>query len=169
MFRTFFVLTVIAKVQSHAVPLIYAAPSAVSHQSRIDIKHDPGFISPVVYTPAILPSHLKVASEAVVAPIVSSHAVLAPVALSFFHNLPLARALEHPISIDVIQNSYKKENSENIDQRQSDKETSAEALLVQKVSENVIQHNKQIPNMESSNENVAHDPENKLLSLDKES
>ncbi|CAB3251470.1 unnamed protein product [Arctia plantaginis] len=29
--------------------------------------------------------------------------ILTPVALTFFHNLPLSRALEHPISLDKVQ------------------------------------------------------------------
>uniref|UniRef100_A0A2A4JFW4 DUF4794 domain-containing protein n=1 Tax=Heliothis virescens TaxID=7102 RepID=A0A2A4JFW4_HELVI len=96
------------EVRGQIVPLIYAAPSAVSHQSRIDIKHSPGFIAgPLIYSPAatLYASHepkVKV-QETVLTPVFTADTILTPVALSFFHNLPLARALEHPISIDKVQ------------------------------------------------------------------
>ncbi|KAJ8713436.1 hypothetical protein PYW07_013806 [Mythimna separata] len=95
-------------VHGQIVPLIYAAPSAVSHQSRIDIKHSPGFIAgPLIYSPAttLYASHQPgdKPRETVLTPVFTADTILTPVALSFFHNLPLARALEHPISIDKVQ------------------------------------------------------------------
>lgn len=167
MLRTLFVITVISKVHSHVVPLIYAAPSAVSHQSRIDIKHSPSFIStPIIYSPAaILASHPKeIASETVLTPIVATDTVLTPVALSFFHNLPLARALQHPISIDMVQNSYKND-SENVDQPQSEKEMSTEQTMpTEKMYENVIENSKEpVNNVQEPGENVTYLPSDKLI------
>lgn len=93
-------------VHGHVLPWIYAAPSAVSHQSRIDIRHSPGFVqAPLIYSPAasLFASHQsQIASDTVLTPIFASDAVLTPIGLSFYHNLPLTRALEHPVSIDKI-------------------------------------------------------------------
>ncbi|XP_059053827.1 uncharacterized protein LOC131848090 [Achroia grisella] len=124
MIRLFLTISVIAKVQCN-MPIIYAAPSAVSHQSRIDIKHTPAIISaPLVYSPAttIYASHPEAENNKKVlafAPTLTSNTVLTPIALTIFHNLPLARALEHPISIDKLQEAYeqkeqfKSRNKEN--------------------------------------------------------
>ncbi|KAJ0178340.1 hypothetical protein K1T71_006163 [Dendrolimus kikuchii] len=108
MFAIFFIFSAVNQVQCHSGPLVFAAPSAVSHQSRIDIKHTPSYIAtPVVYSPISTiyasGSIAGYAQEAVLTPILPTDTLLTPVALSFFHNLPLARALEHPISIDKAQ------------------------------------------------------------------
>lgn len=169
MFRILFVVSVISKVHSHVAPLIYAAPSAVSHQSRIDIKHTPALIStPLIYSPAIFTSHPKeVASEALFTPILASDTVFTPVALNLYHNLPLARALQHPISIDTVENTDK-EDSENIDVlRQDNKEISTEeAILIEKVSENMIQDNNESQNKEVFSENVTDQPQDKLIVIE---
>lgn len=107
MIRILLIVSVFSKVHSN-VPLIFAAPSAVSHQSRIDVKHTPGFLStPLIYSPVIYASHPKteIHREAIIAPVLTTDTLLTPIALSFFHNLPLARALEHPISIEKAQES----------------------------------------------------------------
>ncbi|CAH2240314.1 jg25858 [Pararge aegeria aegeria] len=91
------------QVKSQLLPVIYAAPSAVSHQSRIDVKHTPGIITPsIIYSPTIYATYpLKVEKpREVVLRRMTGDTVLTPIALSFFHNLPLARALEHPVSIN---------------------------------------------------------------------
>lgn len=114
MIRLLLFVGVLCEVYGDLVPLIYAAPSAVSHQSRIDIKHSPGFVAgPLIYSPAAtvyanqqLENKVR---EAVITPVFTADTILTPVALSFFHNLPLARALEHPISIDKAQEN----NAEN--------------------------------------------------------
>uniref|UniRef100_A0A2H1V1N3 SFRICE_014036 n=1 Tax=Spodoptera frugiperda TaxID=7108 RepID=A0A2H1V1N3_SPOFR len=114
MIRLLLFVGVLCEVYGDLVPLIYAAPSAVSHQSRIDIKHSPGFVAgPLIYSPAAtvyanqqLENKVR---EAVITPVFTADTILTPVALSFFHNLPLARALEHPISIDKAQ----EDNAEN--------------------------------------------------------
>lgn len=166
MLRILFVVCVISKVHSHAVPLIYAAPSAVSHQSRIDIKHSPALIStPLIYSPAtIFTSHPKEASETVLTPLFTSDTVFTPIALSFYHNLPLARALQHPISIDIVE-SPKKEDGENIDiLPQEEKEISTEgAISMEKVSENIIQDNNESQNVEVLSENVTDQPQGELI------
>lgn len=107
-------LSVMCTVHGQIVPLLYAVPSAVSHQSRIDIRHSPGFITgPLVYSPGttLHTSHQPndKPQETLVTPIFTADTIFTPVALSFFHNLPLARALEHPISIDKVQ----EENAQN--------------------------------------------------------
>ncbi|KAH9637195.1 hypothetical protein HF086_016217 [Spodoptera exigua] len=114
MIRLLLFVGAMCEVYGDIVPLIYAAPSAVSHQSRIDIKHSPGFVAgPLIYSPAApLYAHHQLENkvrEAVITPVFTADTILTPVALSFFHNLPLARALEHPISIDKAQ----EENAEN--------------------------------------------------------
>lgn len=101
-----FLIIAVCQVQCRSGTLIFIAPSAVSHQSRIDIKHIPGYIaSPIVYNPisTIYTSGSIAAQEAILTPILPTDTLLTPVALSFFHNLPLARALEHPISVDKTQ------------------------------------------------------------------
>lgn len=127
----------ICKVHGQLVPLIYAAPSAVSHQSRVDITHTPGFISaPLIYSPAttLYSSHQVdgKAREAVVTPVFASDTILTPVALSFFHNLPLARALEHPISIDKMQqeNEQNDEATQNMESVKSEDEQNVEKVRV---------------------------------------
>lgn len=102
MIRIFFLVCVLRKTQGQLAPLIFAAPSAVSHQSRIDIRHTPGFISPLVYSPIASYTAVK-ESELVLPPLVRTEFYFTPVALTFFHNLPLARAIEHPISIERVQ------------------------------------------------------------------
>ncbi|KAJ2944318.1 hypothetical protein O0L34_g18308 [Tuta absoluta] len=112
---------VIDQAHGHLVPIIYAAPSAVSHQSRIDIKHSSGIPSPLVYTPltTIYATHPKpLLSETVFSPVLATDTLLTPVALSVFHNFPLARALEHPISLDKVQ---KKTNFDTLDTVKLDK------------------------------------------------
>ncbi|CAH0584221.1 unnamed protein product [Chrysodeixis includens] len=109
MIKLIILVSVVCTVHGQIFPLIYAAPSAVSHQSRIDVKHSPGFISsPLIYSPAatLYESQKSIESprQTVITPVFTSDTILTPVALSFFHNLPLARALEHPISIDKVQN-----------------------------------------------------------------
>lgn len=106
-----FVIFTLTSAQSHIVPLIYAAPSAVSHQSRIDIKTKPAFVSsPLIYSPStsILlhkpPETLFVKHE-LLSPISEAN-VLTHVAYGFYNNLPLARALQHPV--------YIKENLDNL-------------------------------------------------------
>lgn len=104
MLRLILVLFSIYQVKCQLLPVIYAAPSAVSHQSRIDIKHSPGIISsPLIYSPAVYATYpLKGDTREVVLSTVTGDTVYTPIALSFFHNLPLARALEHPVSINRV-------------------------------------------------------------------
>lgn len=103
MIRIIFLVCVLSNAQGQFDPLIFTAPSAVSHQSRIDIRHDPGFISvPFVYSPIAAYTDVK-EREYVFPAAIRSQPYLTPVALTFFQNLPLARALDHPISIDKIQ------------------------------------------------------------------
>lgn len=103
MIRIFILVCVLHKTQGQLAPLIFAAPSSVSHQSRIDIRHTPGFISaPLVYSPiAVFPAVKE--SESVLPTLVRSEHYFTPVAFTFFHNLPLARALERPVSIKKAQ------------------------------------------------------------------
>lgn len=103
MIRIIFLVCVLRQTQGQLAPLIFAAPSAVSHQSRIDIRHTPGFIStPFLYSP-IAPYTTVKESESVLPPVLRPESYFTPVALTFFHNLPLARALENPISIEKVQ------------------------------------------------------------------
>lgn len=106
MIRLILISCAVTKVCCHILPLIYAAPSAVSHQSRIDIRHSPGFVqAPLIYSPAatLFASHQKqIASDTVFTPIFSD-TILTPIALSYYHNLPLARALQHPVAIGKVQ------------------------------------------------------------------
>ncbi|CAG9561161.1 unnamed protein product [Danaus chrysippus] len=88
-------------VDCHLLPVVYAAPSAVSHQSRIDVKSTPAFITPVLYSSTVYatyPGKVDENSNTVYSPVLSD-TVLTPVALSYFHNLPLARALQSPVFI----------------------------------------------------------------------
>lgn len=89
------------------MPFIYTAPTVVSHQSRIDVQHSPGFIAgPLIYPSTIFASHPNTQSNnAVVTPVLTTNTVFAPIALSFFHNLPLARALQHPVTIEKAQDT----------------------------------------------------------------
>lgn len=94
-------------VQGHLTPLLYEAPSAVSHQSRIDIKHTPLISQPLFYSPVTL---VATPAHTIVTPIIASDTVLTPISLSFYHNLPLARALEQTIpSKKVRETANKKE------------------------------------------------------------
>ncbi|KOB74591.1 putative cuticle protein [Operophtera brumata] len=103
MIRIFLLVCVLRNAQGQYAPLIFAAPSAVSHQSRIDIRHTPGFISaPFVYSPIAAYTAVK-ESESIFPAVIRSEPYFTPVALTFFHNVPLARALEHPISIEEAQ------------------------------------------------------------------
>lgn len=119
MLKIFVILSLTYRARGQLAPLIYAAPSAVSHQSRVDIKHTPGFISaPLIYSPATTifasqPQRLEVASDTVLTPI------LTPIAFSFYHNLPLARALEHPISIEAMQESANIQNNESSEEKEN--------------------------------------------------
>lgn len=141
-------------VQGYLSPLIYAAPSAVSHQSRIDIKHTPLISAPLFYSPAtIIATH---PSQTIVSPIIASDTLLTPIALSFFHNLPLARALEQPISLTKVREAADKKQKnvpENVVIKRLREETTAapdidrertdsegEAVAVE--SENAIKGNK---------------------------
>lgn len=140
-------------VQGYLTPLIYAAPSAVSHQSRIDIKHNPIISAPLIYNPgqAIVAIHSEPA-RAIVAPIIATDTLLAPVALSFFHNLPLARALKHPISIEEVQEDKAVENvvaqelkedaitAQDINTKSIERES--EAIVVEGERENGIKQTK---------------------------
>lgn len=102
MLKHILLLCLLYQVNCQILPVIYAAPSSVSHQSRIDVKHTPQIIAtPLVYSPtvyAIYPNKEK-ESNIVLTP-VTSDMLLTPIAFTFFHNLPLSRALEHPIIIE---------------------------------------------------------------------
>lgn len=103
MIKIFFLVCVLHKIQGQLASLIFTAPSAISHQSRIDMSHTPGFISaPLVYSPIAGYTAVK-ESEPVLLPLVRTEHYFTPVVLTFFHNLPLARALQHPISIKKTQ------------------------------------------------------------------
>lgn len=143
MIRLLLIVSVFCNVYCNR-PIIFAAPSAVSHQSRIDIKHTPGFISaPLIYSPAttIYASHpnAEVPREAILAPVLTTDTLLTPIALSFFHNLPLARALEHPISIDKAQEPC--DNHEVVATEKENVEVSREKekenVIVTKFTENL--------------------------------
>lgn len=129
-------------VRGQLVPLIYTVPSAVSHQSRVDIRHSPGFISePLIYNPpkVLYQKHTadEKTQETILTPIFTADTIITPVALSFFHNLPLSRALEHPISLDKVQ----EQNEQNYDSltenkdavKVSDKENYEELKVVNKL------------------------------------
>lgn len=131
MIKLITLVSVLCSVRGQIFPLIYAAPSAVSHQSRIDIKHSPSFISsPLIYSPAAtLYEHQKSIErprQTVITPVFTSDTILTPVAVTFFHNLPLARALEHPISIDKVQQESAQDDSSMIQNMEALKENSQE-------------------------------------------
>lgn len=102
MFRPILFLCLLFEFNCQLLPVIYAAPSSVSHQSRVDIKNIPQIIAtPLVYSPVIYATYPKDGKKSdIVLTQVRSDTVLAPIALTLFHNLPLARALEHPIIIE---------------------------------------------------------------------
>lgn len=111
MIKLIFIACVTNLVQGYLTPLLYAAPSAVSHQSRIDIKHTPHISAPLVYHPAsIVATH---SPSTIVSPIIASDTLLTPIALIFYHNLPLARALEHPISVNKLQEAANNQEKSN--------------------------------------------------------
>jgi hypothetical protein len=147
----------VTTARSQIAPLIYAAPSAVSHQSRVEVKHTPSFISaPLIYSPAAIITSLpaEVKKETIITPIFATDTVLAPIALSFFNNLPLARALKHPISIDEAQENYER----NIkSQREDNEEITTDGITIEKESENVVTDNKEI-NVAINSEHVTNEP-----------
>ncbi|XP_022830352.1 uncharacterized protein LOC111359135 [Spodoptera litura] len=154
MIRLLLFVGVLCEVYGDLVPLIYAAPSAVSHQSRIDIKHSPGFVAgPLIYSPAatLYANHQieNKVREAVITPVFTADTILTPVALSFFHNLPLARALEHPISIDKAQ----EENAENYE--------FVEAVATSDENNNVIVT--EIPEQDNVNKGDKHPESDKII------
>ncbi|CAH0398716.1 unnamed protein product [Chilo suppressalis] len=124
-----------------AASLIYASPTAVSHQSRVDIKHTPGFLSaPLIYSPTILAGANEVTNGAVITPVLAVDTVLTPVALSFFNNLPLARALKTPISIEKLQEEGEKDEMKTSGSKfESDNETpNKHVTFVVKSDENIL-------------------------------
>lgn len=131
-----FLLVCVYKAQGQYAPLIFAAPSAVSHQSRIDIRHSPEFVSaPLVYSPlAVYPSAAEAASDSFLTPVIKADQLFIPVALTFFHNLPLARALEHPISIDKIREEVNAAQNPNtvgiVDDAKENEEENSELAVV---------------------------------------
>lgn len=142
-------------VQGYLSPLLYAAPSAVSHQSRIDIKHTPLISAPVFFSPAVVATQ---PAQTIMTPIIASDTLLTPIALSSFHNLPLTRSLEHPIPIWKVLNGANKQErqpTKNIltqklnegiitlpDVNIERKDREAEAVVLDVVSENAIKGNK---------------------------
>lgn len=130
MIRLLLLVCAVCKAQGHYAPLIFAAPSAVSHQSRIDIRYNPGYVSaPLVYSPlAIYPSPAEAASDSIFTPVIKADQLLTPVALTFFHNLPLARALERPVSIDKIQEEANLNNAANEASIKNEDESTEEAV-----------------------------------------
>ncbi|CAH2091206.1 unnamed protein product [Euphydryas editha] len=114
MYRLILTLFFICTVNCQLLPVIYSAPSAVSHQSQIHVKHSSNVIAtPLVYSPVVYatyPSKEEINGELFLTPVVSD-AVLTPIALTLFHNMPLARALEHPIQIGQGQDSIETEIS----------------------------------------------------------
>lgn len=108
MYRLILISFFICTVNCQLLPVIYSAPSAVSHQSQIHVKHSSNVIAtPLVYSPivyATYPSREELKSELLLTPVVSD-AGLTPIALTIFQNMPLARALEHPIQIGQGQDS----------------------------------------------------------------
>ncbi|CAK1556208.1 unnamed protein product [Leptosia nina] len=109
-----FFLYVLTYAQCQVLPLIFAAPSAVSHQSRIDIKRTP--VTPLIYSPSgVFGSNFKeIQPNRRVDTTIYTDAVLTPIALTFFHNLPLARALEHPISLSEVQSKTNQDEEKYI-------------------------------------------------------
>ncbi|CAB3259815.1 unnamed protein product [Arctia plantaginis] len=107
MITLLFFVSTICVVRGQLVPVIYAAPSAVSHQSRIDIRHSPYISGPLLYNPPKFLYEKHSADEktrdSIIKSMFTADTILTPVALTFFHNLPLSRALEHPISLDKVQ------------------------------------------------------------------
>lgn len=165
-------VSVMWKVHGQLVPLIYAAPSAVSHQSRIDIAHSPGFITgPLIYSPAatLYATHQSEnndkSREAVITPVFTADTIFTPVALSFYHNIPLARALEHPISIDKVQ----EETAQNDELAKQNVESSNDEevynMVVTEAPEQEIQKKEEIPENPSNNYIViAYDDNNQVIS-----
>lgn len=108
MLALFFILVIHQVCGAHLIPLIYAAPSAVSHQSRLDIKHASFLSTPIVYSPETavhvnIPTKITTGSHPVLTSVLAPDTFMAPIALTFYHNLPLSRALENPVSIDKAQ------------------------------------------------------------------
>ncbi|CAG9793828.1 unnamed protein product [Diatraea saccharalis] len=135
------ILSIVFITTAHCqvAPLIYAAPTAVSHQSRVDVKNTPGFISaPLIYSPAII-SPKEVTNEAVITPVLAVDTVLTPIALTFFNNLPLSRALKHPISIGMMQEEAEREEHEIESQTHTEKESSInDEIIVENNMENTV-------------------------------
>lgn len=143
-------------VQGYLSPLLYAAPSAVSHQSRIDVKHTPFISAPLFYNTATIVATQP--AQTVVAPIIASDTLLTPIALSFFHNLPLARGLEHPILLTKIReaaNIKELNNNNNVvtsklnaeaiavpDKNRKCSDSEAEAVFLDVEGDNAIKGNK---------------------------
>ncbi|KAG7296104.1 hypothetical protein JYU34_021199 [Plutella xylostella] len=120
MLFTIVILCVVSCASSHLGPVIYAAPSAVSHQSRIDIKHTPVLSAPLIYSPTIYATHPRaIVADTVLTPVVPVDTVFSPVALGVFHNLPLARALKHPVSIEKAQQEAVERNKMKSDKEKS--------------------------------------------------
>lgn len=100
LFELFLFATVCLSV-GHGASVIYTAPSAVSHQSRIDIRHSP--LHSFVYSPATVFAHpartIITNDHHIITPVISTNHVLTPVAYSYYHDLPLARAMKDPVSL----------------------------------------------------------------------
>lgn len=88
---------------------IIAAPSAVSHQSRIDVHHSPSYIVPSsTYTSAITTidksiDPVKATYEAILVPILTEGSVLVPIPVHFLNHLSMSRALASPASTRKVQ------------------------------------------------------------------
>lgn len=94
---TLLLIVFVNQVSSNLVPIIYAAPSAVSHQSRIDIKHSSNYVAtPLIYSPGTILSNgpKMTVNNDIVLPMI-------PNAVLTLYHTPLSRALAQPISIDT--------------------------------------------------------------------
>lgn len=54
----------------------------------------------MIFNPAAIVAIHPEPAKTIVSPFIATDTILTPVAVSYFHHLPLARALKHPISID---------------------------------------------------------------------
>ncbi|GBP35113.1 hypothetical protein EVAR_28312_1 [Eumeta japonica] len=112
-------LALAGAVRCQLAHVIYASPSAVSHQSRIDIKHGAVLSAPAVYAPAVFVTRPKASS--IVAPaLVPADLWTGPIAYGFFHSLPLTRALEHPVSLHRVENAMRQNVGDDIHKRKTD-------------------------------------------------
>lgn len=111
MLKTVVFVVILTSANGGLIPLVYSSTSsAVSHQSRLDITHNPSFISPspVLYN---LSPYYSQTARVILTPVFSPDSNFVPGVYHIFHNGPLTK-LETDTNPTVNQNDYGKPNED---------------------------------------------------------